>query len=112
MSEIQYCQNGCCPAESVTVRGADDWPLCSMCADAFDAGYAFATPDDLLIHIAEQVAEYKENILPLHPDSIAKSLGGDVPDYQENWYLQKFDDAKNEFLESLWDVILGHYNAS
>lgn len=50
---------------------------------------------ELIAYLAEEAKEYKENILPLL----------DAKNNFENPDFVEFDEAKNEFLESLWDVI-------
>lgn len=53
----------------------------------------------LLNFLKEQYTEYQENVLPLTPDG-----SSDDDDYRT------FDEAKNEFLESLWDVVQQHFD--
>lgn len=55
--------------------------------------------DKLLAFLQEQYAEYQDNILPI----CSQSSQSDDAGYE-------FDDAKNEFLESLWDVIKQHFD--
>lgn len=54
----------------------------------------------LICHLREQAQKYKENILPLYPnDSYLVATQNHID----------FDEAKYEFLESLWDVIYQHF---
>lgn len=62
--------------------------------------------DLLVCHLREQAREYKENILPLHPDNPALRFGH--PDEIDDSF-ETYDSEKNEFLESLWDVIYQHF---
>lgn len=57
----------------------------------------------LLDFLQTEFKNYQKNVLPLHPDNPAKSDAMDE-DYEA------FDNAKNNFLESLWDVITEHFN--
>jgi len=52
----------------------------------------------LLAYIKEQVRHYRAEILPLYPSSDDESDSG------------PFDEAKNEFLESLWDIVCQHFD--
>lgn len=58
--------------------------------------------EDLLAHLLEQAKEYKANVLPLYPSD-------DEPDSVTTDFSE-FDEAKNELLESLWDVIYQHFS--
>ncbi len=55
---------------------------------------------DLLAFLAEEHKRYRTEIEPMIPV--------DGSDYDSR--LEDFDDAKNEFLESLWDVISQHFD--
>ena len=59
------------------------------------------TGADLLEHLKEECVRYKAEILPLYP---AYGQRSEFADSFEN-----FDEAKNEFLESLWDVIYQYF---
>ena len=56
----------------------------------------------LLAGLQESYNEYCKDILPLHPDN----TGND--NYNDDY--EAYDTAKNEFLESLWDVIQQHFD--
>ena len=58
---------------------------------------------DLMAFLSDEVKRYKAEILPLIPDEDADTETSD------NSYME-FDETKNEFLESLWDVISQHFD--
>lgn len=70
--------------------------------DSNNSEFAFSDKPSggLLAHIAEQVQEYKENILLLYPDF----------EHGDDNGFEVFDSEKNEFLENLWDVIMQHFD--
>lgn len=53
--------------------------------------------EDLLAFLAEQAKHYKAEILPQYPTEEMDSF-------------EEFDMAKNEFLESLWDVVKQYFD--
>jgi len=53
--------------------------------------------EDLLAFLSDEHKRYRAEILPLYPDD--SDICNIIGDYEE------YDDAKNEFLESLCDVI-------
>lgn len=60
---------------------------------------------DLIEFLQAEYKRYRTEILPLHPDN-RKSTCGEMIDAQ----FQEYDTDKNEFLESLWDVISQHFD--
>ena len=64
---------------------------------------------DLIPFLADEFKRYNTQIRPLHPDNReSKSTCGEIIDDQ----FQEFDIAKEDFLESLWDVISQHFEDS
>ena len=61
---------------------------------------------DLLAFLQAEHKRYRTEILPQHPDADGD---GDMSDEMFCNEYQNFDDQKNEFLESLWDVISQHF---
>ena len=55
---------------------------------------------DLLAFLSDEHKRYCAEILPLHPDTEHGSDNG----------FEIFDIAKEDFLESLWDVICQHFD--
>lgn len=55
----------------------------------------------LLESLKASYNEYKKDVLPLVPDLYS--------DHEDDEY-RTFDEAKNDFLESLWDVIQQHFD--
>ncbi len=55
--------------------------------------------EDLCAYLAEKVRRYNADILPLYPD---------IEHGDDNGF-ELFDEAKSEFLESLWDGIMQHF---
>lgn len=60
----------------------------------------------LLDFLQTSYNEYQKNILPLMPDNVDAA---DFDNYDIDEGYRTFDEVKNEFLESLWDVISQHF---
>lgn len=90
--ECGYCD--CKWSDRWTCIVDDDCPQCgtvmSPCRSDDLSNEPRRRVDDLLAHLLEQAKEYKANVLPLYPSD-------------------DFDEAKNELLESVWDVIYQHF---
>lgn len=56
--------------------------------------------DDLFAFLVEQAKHYKAEILPLYP--------ADDEHFDTTYDFLTYDEAKTDFLDSLWDVILQH----
>lgn len=60
---------------------------------------------DLYDRLAAEYKRFGAEIASLHPGN-RESVSGQQEDYQ----FQEYDNKKNEFLESLWDVISQHFD--
>lgn len=109
LADVDNIDNICCRPAEYYVSECPDTGREFLVQTGKDGNIAELTSDNvhamgLLNFLQEQYKHYQSEVLPLMPDFGV--IG--VEDAEDDYMM--FDGLKNEFLESLWDVISQHFD--